>query len=67
MVVLLTVGQDTCSKTFQGLHKALERGNKMFQKFLETHLLKKSESMYSPINRQIIGTSTIKKATSVLK
>ena len=37
----ITNGVETCFKIIQGLLKALEQGSKIFQKFVETRLLKK--------------------------
>ena len=34
------------------LCKAMETGNKMFRKFVETRFLKKPKSIYSPVTRQ---------------
>lgn len=54
-IKITTIGREACPKIFQGLFKALEEGNKMFQKFAETRLFKKPESIYSPITLQTIG------------
>ena len=43
---IITVGLGACSKTFQELLEALEKGNKMFQKFVETKFLKKSKRYF---------------------
>ena len=32
----IAIGVEACSKVFQGLLEALKRGDKMFQKFVET-------------------------------
>ena len=55
-VRIITIGLESCSKIFQGILKALEHGNKMFQKFEETRPLKKLEIIYSPIARQNINS-----------
>ena len=38
---IIIIAVEVCSKTFQGLLKALEQRHNMFQKFVETRLLKK--------------------------
>ena len=43
------------------MHKALEKGNKMFQKLVETRFLKEAESIYSTMTRQKIDRNEIKK------
>ena len=43
---IVTIGLEFCSKMFQGFLQAPEEGNKIFQKFLETWLFKKLESIY---------------------
>ena len=47
-------GAEACSKIAQELIKELQQRNKVFQKFVETRLLKKSESFFSPITWQNI-------------
>ena len=43
---IITIGLEPCSKVLQGLLKPLELGNKMFQKFAETKLFKKSKRIF---------------------
>ena len=44
------------SNIFQRLFRALEQGNKMFQKFVEISFLKRPESINSPIIQQMMDT-----------
>ena len=42
------------SEIYSGIVNDLEQGSKIFQKFVETGLLKNPESIYSPIKQQNI-------------
>ena len=49
---IMTTDVVTCTKIAQGSLKVLEQRDKMLQKFAETRLLKRPESIYSPITRK---------------
>ena len=48
----ITIGVEVCFSVSQGFLKALEKGDKMFQKFVETRFLEEPESIYSPITKK---------------
>ena len=61
----ITISVEVCSIDLQGLLEALEQVNKMIQKFVETRLLKKLESIYSLITQNYTDRNKIiKTATS---
>ena len=61
---IITTGVESISKVIQRLLKAVEEGDKMFQKLVKTRVPRKPESIYLLITYQNINKSRITKTAS---